>query len=77
MKLEGYKARVYNIVITQNSLQMSVPMSIELLAMVMPLRAISLVHYAVGGECCCVFVPADKTLAVEDVRQFDTYEDGA
>ena len=56
---------------------MFVPMSIELLAMVMPLRAISQVHYTVGGECCCVFVPADKTLAVEDVRQFDTYEDGA
>jgi len=24
----------------------------------------------------CVFTSADKTLAVEDVRQFDTYEDG-
>jgi len=24
----------------------------------------------------CVFISADKTLVVEDVRQFDTYEDG-
>ena len=25
---------------------------------------------------CCVVTCADKTLAVEDIRQFDTYEDG-